>query len=656
MSGADSSPPKVAWRRRTLLAAWLVTGLGLLARAVQVQVVEASEWQRVAERQHRRTLEIPAPRGPVLDRDGTALVVSHERLRVAVAPREVRDAEATAGLLVDALGLQPAAARRVVGSSDPWVVLPGRYPPAVREALGDVRGIHLDREFERLRPHGELAAGLLGRVRDGEGRGGVEQALDSVLTGRPGREIQARDNVGRPIPGESFVVEAPRSGGEIVLTLDLDLQEIGWQALMEAVDETGARGGDLLITDPRTGEILSLVSVREGGGSSLTAINTPYEPGSTLKPFTVSGLLSRDRAALSDTVDAEEGRWQVAGRTLSDVHPYDRITLADALRVSSNVGIAKAASALEPAEQYETLRDFGFGGPTGVDLPGEAAGTLRRPEEWSRQSPASLAIGYEIAVTPIQMAMAYGALANGGWLMEPRLVREVRGPDGTVLERRAPRRVRRVVPAGVARRISRVLVDVVEDGTGTAARLGGFRVAGKSGTSRAYAEHGGYERGSYFSSFVGFFPADDPQLVIFVKLERPEGGYYGGATAGPVTRATLEAILAARTAPLDRRALITAARRGSPSTPNPEVRFASLRVSPSGDATIDVDGSGPGIARSGAVPVPDVSGLPLRVAVRRLHSLGLRVRWDGEGRVIDVRPPPGARLARGDTVRLGGGS
>ena len=653
MSQPDAPPPGVAWRRRTLLAFWLLAGAGLLARAVQVQVVEAAEWQRVAERQHRRTLEIPAPRGSILDRDGTSLAVSHERIRVAVAPREVRDPERTADVLVEALGLDPGAARRATTASDPWVVLPGRFPPSVRQAVDNLRGVYLERELERLRPHGALAAGLLGRVLEGRGRGGVEQALDSVLAGRPGREVQARDNAGRPIPGESFVLEAPSSGGEVVLTLDLDLQEIGREALVEAVTRTGARGGDLLITDPRTGEVLSLVSVREDGAPALTAINTPYEPGSTLKPFTVAGLLARDRAELSDSLDAEDGRWRVAGRTLTDVHPHDRITLADALRVSSNVGIAKAASALAPAEQFETLRDFGFGAPTGVNLPGEATGTLRRPEEWSLQSPASLAIGYEIAVTPLQMAMAYGALANGGWLMEPRIVREVRAPDGSLRERRSPRRVRRVIPEAVARRISGVLVDVVEDGTGTAAQLGGFRVAGKSGTSRAYAADGGYERGSYFSSFVGFFPAEDPQLVIFVKLERPEGSYYGGATAGPVTRSTLEAILAARTAPLDRRALVTAARRTVAEPASPDVRFVSYRPDPSGSRAVPGTGTAEATPPSAGVPVPDVSGLPLRVAVRRLHSLGLRVRWEGGGSVARVRPSPGARIARGDTVRLG---
>lgn len=655
MSGGGEKCGDPRWRRRILLAAWLLAAAGLLTRAAQVQVVQGAEWERVAERQHQRSLEIPAPRGVIRDRAGTALAVSHERIRVSVAPRELRKPEETASLLANVLGLEQGTASRVVRSTDPWVVLPGRYPPTVVEEFSGVRGVYPERELERLRPHGDLALGTIGRVRDDAGAGGVEQVFDSVLAGRSGREVQARDNLGRPIPGESFVVRPPRSGGEVVLTLDLDLQEIGRDALADAIEETGARGGDLVITDPGTGEILSMVSLGEGASGSLTAVNAPYEPGSTLKPFTVAGLLSRELRSLRDTVDAEEGRWRTAGRTLTDIEPHGAITVAEALRVSSNVGIAKAATAFTPAQQYETLRDFGFGAPTGIELPGEASGTLRRPSAWSRQSPASLAIGYEIGVTPIQMALAYGALANGGWLMEPRLVREIRASDGSTLERRRPRRVRRVLPAPVARRISDVLVDVVEEGTGTAARLGAFSVAGKSGTSRAYNRDGGYEEGGYYASFVGFFPADDPQLVVFVKLERPEGAYYGGSTAAPVTRTTLEAILAARQAPLDRRSLVAMV---EPDVEEPAadgaVQFVSYRL-PEQPPTA-AERSTAGAVSGGGVPVPDVAGLPLRVAVRRIHSLGLRVRWEGEGAVTVVRPEPGVRLTPGDTVRIGSGS
>jgi len=339
----------------------------------------------------------------------------------------------------------------------------------------------------------------------------------------------------------------------------------------------------------------------------------------------------------------------VEGRTLTDTHPHEGMTLADALRVSSNIGVAKAAQGLSPAQQYQNLRDFGFGSPTGIEIPGEAEGKLHRPTdpEWSRQSPASLAIGYEIGVTPIQMVMAYGALANGGKLMEPHLVRELRSPEGKVLFRSKPRVVRQVLPSAIAREISRVLVDVVEDGTGTEAHLATFTVAGKSGTSRAYGPRG-YEPGDYYASFVCFFPVEDPQLVVYVKLDRPQGAYYGGATAAPVTRATMEAVLAARHAPIDREALASLTRRQPRTNPSSGAHFASSNLSNSPPVRTPRTLNSP---ETGAV-VPDVSGLPPRLAVRRLHARGFRVLLEASGPVSGTVPAPGTPLSPGDTVRI----
>lgn len=636
-----------AARRRILLAGWLAAGALILARAAEVQVAEGPEWREVALRQHRTSMEVPAPRGAIVDRDGVPLAVSHGTVRVGVAPHELEDADEAARLLSAALDLPARAARGYVASERRWVTVPGRYSPGVEEALGGIPGVYLQRELQRVHPHGALVQSLLGTVREGQGKGGVEQAFDEVLRGRPGREILARDSEGREIPGESYLVEVPRSGGEVELTIDLGLQEIAEEALREAIASTGARGGDLLITDPETGEVLAMVSLRDGR-PTLSAVTTPYEPGSTIKPFTVAALLDTGLASLDDLVDGEDGHWTMAGRTVTDVHPHGVMTMADALRVSSNVGIAKLARALSPEQQYAALRDFGFGSLTGIDLPGETAGILRRPVQWSAQSPVSLAIGYEVAVTPIQMAMAYGALANGGRVMEPRLVRAVRRPDGRS-ERRGPEVVRRVVREGVTRAVTQVLRDVVEEGTGTAARLTTFEVAGKSGTSRAYGP-AGYERGKYFSSFAGFFPVEDPQLVVFVKLERPQGSYYGGATAAPVTRATLEAILAARRPPLDRRALLEALRTSSESAPaGASLRFASL----GGEGRSEGSGASRTVTTPGVeVPLPDLSGLSSRVAARRLHALGFRVLLERTGVVTGTRPRPGERIAPGDTVRI----
>lgn len=661
---------KLKVRRRLLLVGWLLSGGLIVVRATQIQIVQGSLWTEQAERQHRTSVEIAAVRGSVLDRSGVELATSREVFRVSVAPRELRDVDAVTRLLAEILGLEERIVRRATTSSKPWRVLPSTFPPSVREALDGVRGVYLEREHRRFYPQGDLARGLLGSVRDGKALGGVEQMYDEVLRGTVGQAVLARDPTGRPIPGESVIVEGPRGGGQVVLTLDVDLQEIGQQALTEAIRRTEARGGDLLITDPRTGDVLAMVSIHDGSTSALSAINTPYEPGSTIKPLTVAGLLQNRLMSLDDVVDTGSGSWTVAGRTIEDVNrEHGPMTLARALQISSSVGVAKAAQAMSPAVQYQNLREFGLGAPTGIGLPGEVRGTLRRPERWSRQSPASLAIGYEISVTPLQMAMAYGALANGGLLMEPRLVKEFRDSRGKVTARFQPRIVRRAVSRRVALEVSAVLVDVVEDGTGTRARLGTFKVAGKSGTARVWAD-GAYQDGEYFASFVGFFPAEDPQLLVMVKLDRPQGAYYGGSAAAPVTRATMEAILAAQQTPIDRWALAQVARAEEIDAPSRESnggetalvpRFAELRLD-GYSASVGAQGSSVSRWRDSAalenrthVRVPDVLGLPARAAARRIHEAGLRVEWDGSGVTKTMVPRAGSLLAPGDTVRLASG-
>lgn len=661
---------KLKVRRRLLLVGWLLSGGLIVVRATQIQIVQGSLWTEQAERQHFTSVEIAAVRGSVLDRSGVELATSREVFRVSVAPRELRDVDAVTRLLAEILGLEERIVRRATTSSKRWRVLPSTFPPSVREALDGVRGVYLEREHRRFYPQGDLARGLLGSVRDGKALGGVEQMYDEVLRGTVGQAVLARDPTGRPIPGESVIVEGPRGGGQVVLTLDVDLQEIGQQALTEAIRRTEARGGDLLITDPRTGDVLAMVSIHDGSTSALSAINTPYEPGSTIKPLTVAGLLQNRLMSLDDVVDTGSGSWTVAGRTIEDVNrEHGPMTLARALQISSSVGVAKAAQAMSPAVQYQNLREFGLGAPTGIGLPGEVRGTLRRPERWSRQSPASLAIGYEISVTPLQMAMAYGALANGGLLMEPRLVKEFRDSRGKVTARFQPRIVRRAVSRRVALEVSAVLVDVVEDGTGTRARLGTFKVAGKSGTARVWAD-GAYQDGEYFASFVGFFPAEDPQLLVMVKLDRPQGAYYGGSAAAPVTLATMEAILAAQQTPIDRWALAQVARAEEIDAPSRESnggetallpRFAELRLD-GYSASVGAQGSSVSRWRDSAalenrthVRVPDVLGLPARAAARRIHEAGLRVEWDGSGVTKTMVPRAGSLLAPGDTVRLASG-
>ena len=654
---------RIRARRRLLLVGWILLAGVMIVRSAEVQVFEGTAWARDAVRQHQTTRGVPAPRGRILDRNGGELAVSHWRATVGVAPNEIRDGDAVRTALVGELGVRGRTAARVSDPTREWSVVPGRYSMTQVAGLRGLAGVHIEGELKRLYPREELARGVLGTVLDGIGAGGIEQAMDTVLAGRPGRDLVARDNRGHVIPGRVVTLEPPRPGRDVVLTIDQDLQAIAEEMLAAALDSTGARGGDIVVTDPMTGEILALASIVAGSGASLSAVNTTSEPGSTIKPFITLALLGHGLATLGDSVDTGNGRWEVNGRVISDIQGGGWMTLRDVIRQSSNVGIAKFAGLLSEGQQYTALRDFGFGTPTGIALPGEAPGLLRRPELWSGQSPQSLAIGYELAVTPLQMAMAFGAIANGGLLMEPRLIREVRDHDGGPLRFGQPRLVRRVVPEHLARALTPVLVDVVDSGTATRARMTYYLVAGKTATARATGSGGSYEDGAYYASFGASFPADDPQLLFFIRLDRPEGAYYGGATAAPVALATLEALLSARQSPIDRMALLRSQREPfTPPPPTPHVRFAVATDPMEPEALAVADRSGgdaEGRSERQAQParamiVPELEGASLRVALRRLHKMGVRVRLDGSGTVTATRPGAGEPIAAGDTILVTG--
>jgi cell division protein FtsI (penicillin-binding protein 3) len=633
----------------------------VLGRAVQIQVLENGKWEVIADDIHQDTLTLQPARGMIYDRNGVPLAGTREVYQVSVAPREVKDAAKVASALRDIGGVEANVIQRALDRTRKWVVLPGRFDSRMESALHNVSGVHMTAVSQRFYPHGTLALEVLGAVsEDGHPSGGIELEMDSVLKGSAGKATVRRDSRGRVLPGAMMRTVLPVPGRDVYLTIDAGMQEIAESALEQSMQTTQAAGGELLLADPKTGEILAAVSRKgESRAGNWRAVTETYEPGSTLKPFTVAALLANDRATLSDSIYAENGIYVDSNhRTLRDEHPYAWLTLGDAVRVSSNIAIAKAASRLYPNEQYLNLRNFGFGAPTGVQYPCEAGGRLPRPRGWSKLSPASLAIGYEIGVTPMQMVMAYSALANGGMLLEPRLVREVRARDGRVEHTFPPQALRRAIPSTVATQLRSVLEDVVADGTAKQASLGTYTVAGKTGTARI-AENGRYKENAHTASFAGFFPAEDPQVAFLVKLDEPKGDYFGGLTAAPVIRVALEAALAALNTPLDRSVIATRApelpaagvvRLASAVTFAPRTRAEEKR----GPSVIKLTSRAVTKPDTTALTIPTVEGLALRDAARTLHAAGFRVSVEGHGSVQSIYPQAGSTMRRGQVVRITG--
>jgi cell division protein FtsI (penicillin-binding protein 3) len=630
----------------------------LIIRSAQVQLWEGRDWAARAHKQHYGAKEIPAPRGALLDARGVPLAQSRELVKLSIAPREVRDRRAL-GKALRELGVPGAWVTRATDAKRKWVVLPGRYLPVDASDVTAMRGVYTEIAIDRVYAHGEAMRRVVGRVdADDEPIDGLELALDSVLRGKDGTLLVARDARGRRAMSPEESGRAPVRGHDVVLTLSRELQDIAERALRDAVARMGAAGGDVVILDPHTGELRALASHRtDGSFSGVPALSEPFEPGSTLKPFFAAALLSAERARPDERVDTENGVFALDGRTITDVHAEASMTLTEVIRHSSNIGIVKFASRLAPREQYEVLRDVGFGTPTGVPFPSEAGGTLRAPDAWTRVSPASLAMGYEIAVTPVQLAVAYAAIANGGELLEPTIVREIRDANGDVRFRHQPRVIRRVMDEDIASTVRGMLIGAVEEGTGGGAGLGSFSVAGKTGTARV-ARGGRYAASEYTASFVGFFPAGDPQYVVLVKIDRPTGAYYGGQTAAPVTRAVLEAAIAARDAALDRRALASKESLEALAKAGPHAEGL-------GEAERVVEEQVPAhvvelpLARDARAKrtaprvVPNVRGMQLREAVRTLHRAGFRVQVAAAtGAASATWPHAGALLREGSLVRL----
>ncbi len=632
--------------------------VALVVKSFWVQLVEGRRWSGLADRQHYAGSVLPARRGPILDATGMMLAESQQLISLSVAPREVRDRRRLERALLK-VGVPRDVAKTAIDQRRRWVPIPRRFNPSEVAALTKMTGVYTNVATQRVTIQSDGVRRVVGRTRDSLGVEGLELLLDSLLRGTTGQTRVKRAPRGVRIEVDEPAQHAPRDGHSVTLTIHHALQDIVDRALLDGVVQRRASGGDVIVLDPRTGDVLAMSAVRRDVRSNIASgVTEPYEPGSTLKPFIAGALLERGLARADEQIPTYNGEYTVNGRTIHDEHAAASMSLVDVIRFSSNIGIAQLSERLSSAALYALLRDLGFGTPTGVPYPSEASGILREPRLWSAPSHVSHAMGYELSVTPLQLALAYAAIANGGELLEPRLVREIRDADGEVVYRGGPRTVRRVMTRETAERLRDVLKSVVDSGTAVDADLATFDLGGKTGTARRTAS-GRYARGHYTASFVGLFPASAPQLVVLVKIDNPGTTIFGGRAAAPIAKAILQGALASREAPLDAIGLAAARVAPVPAAPNESIRVVQSAGTavvhgdpPSRTESIDLAALTPrDPAQRGSVPVPPIDGDTLRGAVRRLHAAGFKVQIvPGAGRM--TFPPAGALLPRGSLVRL----
>ncbi len=622
-----------------------------------------------AKKQQERTIELPPWRGAITDRDGTPLAVTALADSLFAIPSDVDDAPRTAALLAPVLNQPARELRRKLQEDDrDFVWLSRRVPEAVAVRVAALRlpGVRLWKESTRRYPEGSLAASVLGYVgTDNQGLAGLEYRYDSEIRGRPARVTLLRDAAQRLYAtrrrdgtGEAAVSDGVE-GASLELTLDTAVQHVLERELARGVATWHCRGGSAVILDPADGAILALASVpgfdpnrwseATEDARRCRPLADAYEPGSTFKIVAAAASLDAGTIAPDDLIDCGNGSLTIGSTTIHEHghKAWSALPLGDILAYSSNIGIAHVALGLGRGAFYRSVRAFGFGQKTGLDLDGESAGLLEEPASWSALTLPTMAFGQEIGVTVLQMARAYAAVANGGRLPVPYLVSRIRTGNDE-LRSMAPAPPVRVISSQTARILRHLLQRVVEVGTGKLGAIPGYTAAGKTGTAQKAIPGGGYSREKFVASFIGFAPASSPRVVIAVVLDEPQGKTYGGDVAAPIFSAVGGEVLRHLGVPpsvqeSDRPSVLTAdLSAGRAAAAPPDLRREDLLPA----------ANRPDEESEGAGRVPDVTGLPARDAVRSLVRRDLLPRLSGTGFVVSQDPAAGSPLQRGSVCTL----
>ena len=672
---------------------FVILTLVLWGKLIKVQIFSRAHYADMATDQWKVKKQVPPIRGGIFDRNGRPLARSIRACSVSLNPQKVQKGGEVVSVLSRHLSMPKSAVKKLLRSDKSFVYVKRQcaLSDEARLEIKGLCGVEIHREADRIYPFGSTAAKIVGFVgHESKGRAGIEAAFDETLAGNPGWEVVQRDGTYKSKGYYTYAEEKPLNGRHVVLTIDAGLQEIAELELERSVRESGANGGALIILNVPTGGVLALAespSAASRGARDLAdslwtlrSVSNVYEPGSTFKLVTAAALLQTSKVRSFDVFDAENGRADMGVAVISDSHPYGHLTFREGFVFSSNIVMAKASLNLKPLEFFEFVRLFGFGAKTGIRFLGESAGSVAPVKKWSRRTQITMAFGQEIAVTPLQLANAFAAIANDGVLMKPRIVKSIIDENKEDIETFEPVRVRRVVSKDTAQRLRSFCRSVVEEGTGQRADLVYLELSGKTGTAEKACSSGGYSENRFIASFVGFAPYENPQIVCLVMLDEPNyRNRFGGVSAAPVFSKMMAAI-ANSSSMFDQVLTTDVLEDGSAGNgetiiaPNflrleraramAQARQLELNVLCNGNSgKVVAQDPDPGVAmgrdevlrlylsegssRTAQHKTPDLRGLPIRAAKRKAVQAGLRCSISGTGVVTSQKPAPGKSTSSG---------
>lgn len=642
----------IRFRVHVVACFFLAAMAAVLGKAYHLQVLEREKLETIARSNYRGNIKLPPKRGIIYDREGHELAVSVEVASIYAHPNQITNKAQTASALASVLNLKPADLLEQLESKRTFAWIARKIPPEKARQVQALRleGVVSAPESRRYYPGKEIAAHLIGFAgEDNQGLEGVERKFDHLLRGPDYTLVQMRDAMRRPI----YISGPMTAGGEmhhVVLTIDKDIQYRAEQALKEVVDKTRAKSGHCIVVNPRTGEILAMAVAPLFNPNVFgklkpeqwrnQVITDCFEPGSTMKTFVMAAALDSKMATPQTAFYCEGGAYTIGSATIREhgAKKFGSLTLTEIIAVSSNIGAVKVGQKLGYKKYHDYLTKFGFGEKTGIELIGEREGYVRPVKDIREIEKATTYFGQGMTVTSLQLVMAFAAIANQGVLMKPLIVKAVKDQHGRIVTDYRPQPVRRVISQEAAQKASQILESVVsEKGTAKLAAIGGYRVAGKTGTSQKVDPRTrAYSKRNHMAVFAGFAPSDDPRLAMVVVVDEPEGISYGGVVAAPIFRSvgawTLNHLRV-----------------------NPQVKVAEAVTPKRGQEENRKDALHPvlELGENGlAGMLPSFRGMTMRQVIRQGKALGVRVAVEGTGLAVEQVPEPGAPLERVSAVKV----